>query len=169
MIYILFVKYSMKKNIILKFGGTSLSSPQAIAKVKDIICKTKNVRAIVVSAPGKSEKFPIKVTDALILAHEKKENFEHYLNYVKRVFEHIIVGLGIYFELEYEFDKIISQYKKNKSRSYLVSRGEYLCGKILSKYMCIDFVDSKNLVKFSKNGKILKKTYKKMFFYFKLK
>ena len=154
------VKYNMKKNIILKFGGTSLATPESIKLVRSIIETTKNVKAVIVSAPGKSEKFQMKVTDALILAHVDKNKFNFYIGYVKKVYENIIAGLGIYFELEYEFEKILQTYRNNNSRSFLVSRGEYLSAKIIAKFLDVEFVDAKDIILFSKNGKILKKTYK---------
>ena len=52
------------KNIVVKFGGSSLGSADNIKKVKEIINKYSNIKAIIVSAPGKSENFPTKVTDA---------------------------------------------------------------------------------------------------------
>ena len=137
-----------------------MGSSDNIKKVKDIINTDHNIKAIIVSAPGKSEKFPMKVTDALILAHEEKDKYLEYMNYVKTVFQTIINDIGIYFPLDHEFQKIYKLYDKNKSRSYLVSRGEYLSAKILSKYLSIKFIDSKDLIRFSKSGKILQKTYK---------
>jgi len=148
------------KNIVVKFGGSSLGSADNIKKVKEIINKYSNIKAIIVSAPGKSENFPTKVTDALILAHEEKDKYIEHMNYVKSVYKTIINELGIYFPIDYELQKIYKIYNKNKSRSYLVSRGEYLSAKILSKYLSIKFIDSKDLIRFSKSGKILSKTYK---------
>jgi len=152
------------KNIVVKFGGSSLGSADNIKKVKEIINKYTNIKAIIVSAPGKSENFPTKETDALILAHEEKDKYIEHMNYVKSVYKTIINELGIYFPIDYELQKIYKIYNKNKSRSYLVSRGEYLSAKILSKYLSIKFIDSKDLIRFSKSGKILSKTYKNIHF-----
>lgn len=150
------------KNKVLKFGGTSLATAESIKKVEKIIKNTKNLKSVVVSAPGKSEKYKIKVTDALLLAYLNPDKYDYYINYVKSVFSDIIKGLEIYFDLAREFEVINRHFKKYKTKSYLLSRGEYIIAKILSIYLNIKFVDSKNVIKFANNGKILQKTYKNL-------
>lgn len=148
------------KNVVLKFGGTSLANAETIKVVESIINNTKNVRAIVVSAPGKSENYQMKVTDALINACDDFSKFNFYINYVKSIFKDIINDLEINFNLDFEFDRIINHYKKFKNKSFLISRGEYLNAKILSIYLGYKFIDSKNTIKFSTKGKILSITYR---------
>jgi len=53
---------------VAKFGGSSLADAAQIKKVCDIIQMDKERRVIVVSAPGKGENDPVKVTDMLIAA-----------------------------------------------------------------------------------------------------
>jgi len=144
---------------VLKFGGTSLANADSIKKVENIIRNTKNIKAIVVSAPGKSEKYNLKVTDALLLAYQNPSEYDYYINYVKTIFADIVSGLNIYFDFSYEFEKINKHFKRFKTKSYLLSRGEYIISKILGIYLNIKVIDSKNLIKFSTNGKILQKTY----------
>ena len=40
------------------------------------------------------------------------------------------------------------------SKSYVLSRGEYLNGKILAAYLDVDFVDAKDVIRFDENGGI---------------
>ena len=51
---------------VAKFGGSSLSSASQIKKVANIIKNDPDIRAVVVSAPGKREESDTKVTDLLI-------------------------------------------------------------------------------------------------------
>ena len=53
------------KNIVCKFGGSSLANSQNIMLVSDIVL-SKGRNYVVVSAPGKRYKDDIKFTDALI-------------------------------------------------------------------------------------------------------
>jgi len=50
----------------VKFGGSSLADAKRIKKVCDIILSDPDRRIVVVSAPGKGENAPCKVTDMLI-------------------------------------------------------------------------------------------------------
>ena len=59
----------MKKTA--KFGGSSVASASQIKKVGQIIKDDKDIKAIVVSAPGKRFKADIKVTDLLISLFEE--------------------------------------------------------------------------------------------------
>ena len=57
--------------ITAKFGGSSVASASQIEKVGQIVKNYENIRAIVVSAPGKRFKADIKVTDLLISLFEE--------------------------------------------------------------------------------------------------
>ncbi len=57
-------EYDMKKTA--KFGGSSVANANQIKKLTNIVKNDKDIRAIVVSAPGKRFKEDIKVTDLLI-------------------------------------------------------------------------------------------------------
>ena len=50
---------------VAKFGGSSLADANQFCKVKKIIRENENRRYVVPSAPGKSEKYDVKVTDLL--------------------------------------------------------------------------------------------------------
>jgi len=51
---------------VVKFGGSSLADAKQIKKICDIILSDPDRRIVVVSAPGKGENDPCKVTDMLI-------------------------------------------------------------------------------------------------------
>ena len=56
----------MEELKVCKFGGSSITTPQDIAKIKQIVKDDPSRRIIVVSAPGKKNPGDTKVTDMLI-------------------------------------------------------------------------------------------------------
>ena len=145
--------------IVCKFGGSSVASRLGIKNIREIVANNPQRRIIVVSAPGKCKIHSEKVTDLLIKAHLEPKNFDFYLNQVKIKYLKLIRDCGITFNLDKQIKKIIRHYKIFKSRSYLLSRGEWLSAKIISIYLGIKFVDASKVIKFSHNGKILPITY----------
>ena len=131
---------------VAKFGGSSLADGKQFKKVSDII-KSDNARKyIVVSAPGKRFDGDEKVTDLLISATD--EDFQK----VKSRYEEIIKELDIDFDLNGEMKEIEKIRTGLDSKDYIISRGEYLCGKILAAYLGFDFVDAADLIVFDKEG-----------------
>ena len=55
----------MSEYIVSKFGGSSVANARQIDKVRSIVVADNNRRYIVVSAPGKDENDPQKITDHL--------------------------------------------------------------------------------------------------------
>lgn len=145
--------------IVCKFGGSSVASRLGIKNIREIVANSPQRRIIVVSAPGKCKIYSEKVTDLLIKAHLEPKNFDFYLNQVKIKYLKLIRDCGITFNLDKQIKKIIRHYKIFKSRSFLLSRGEWLSAKIISIYLGIKFVDASKVIKFSHNGKILPITY----------
>ncbi|MFA9374971.1 MAG: aspartate kinase, partial [Poseidonibacter sp.] len=132
---------------VCKFGGSSVRDSSQIKKVLEIIKKDKNRRVIVVSAPGRDEKFDEKITDHLLNIATNGEHFSKqkiYIN-IKQSFDSIINK----FELlctELNIDKkiIIEDLKKdlnntvlkNKKReAFFLSRGEHYNSKIISTFI----------------------------------
>ena len=62
--------------------------------------------------------------------------------------------LGLDVDLDGEFAKIRASMHKNMSIDYLVSRGEYLSGKLMAAYLGYDFVDATEWVVFGYDGKL---------------
>lgn len=74
----------MARSIVCKFGGSSVENATQIEKVKNIIGDNKNRKYIVVSAPGRDERYQEKITDHLINValdgehlKEKKDHSRH--------------------------------------------------------------------------------------------
>ncbi len=86
----------MKK--VVKFGGSSLSSAEQFAKVKQIIDADPDRRFVIPSAPGKRNPKDTKVTDMLYACYEKAEkgeDFKKALRDIRDRFQRIIDGLHL--------------------------------------------------------------------------
>lgn len=142
--------------IVCKFGGSSLANSEQFHKVKDIIESDDNRRYIIPSAPGKAKNGDQKVTDLLILLYNMavhKLSSAEVMNMIESRYREILEGIGIDFDLKTELDEILSYIASGKvSKSYVLSRGEYLNGKILAAYLDVDFVDAKDVIRFDENG-----------------
>lgn len=60
---------------VCKFGGSSVKDPLQITKVLNIVKADKDRRVIVVSAPGRDEKYNEKITDHLLNLATKGKHF----------------------------------------------------------------------------------------------
>ena len=146
----------MKDVILCKFGGSSLSDANQFKKVKNIIEKDERRKFIVVSAPGKRSYIPgdKKVTDLLYLVSDlahHNENFDEQLNRVYYRFKEIVDDLNLQIDLDEEFRLIKSDILNNGSEAEIISRGEYLSGKILAEFLGYEFVDPKELIVISRS------------------
>ena len=145
----------MKK--VVKFGGSSLANAEQFVKVSNIIHADESRRYVVPSAPGKRFADDTKVTDMLYSCYELAENgqaFTKQLNQIKDRYNEIIRGLKLDFSLEDDFETIKKKFIDKAGSMYAASRGEYLNGKIMAKYLGYEFVDSANVIRFDKNGNL---------------
>ncbi len=143
----------MKK--IVKFGGSSLASPEQFEKVGNIIRSDESRRYVVPSAPGKRYKNDTKVTDMLYTCYAKAikdQNFEGILSDIAKRYQEIIDGLSLEISLEKEFDVIREDFSKKVGRDYAASRGEYLNGIVLAAYLGYQFIDSSEVIRFNEDG-----------------
>lgn len=160
---------------VLKFGGTSVGSPSAIAKVKHIISQTPGQKTIVVSAFG-------GVTDELLhignLA-ERGDNdcfirqealIKKHISFIEALFapeEHATITRLVAGEFE-DLRSIIKAVNlirelSRKSLENLSGIGERLSSKILARYLHADWYDSRKYIKtvydFGKNRVLSDVTY----------
>lgn len=139
---------------VCKFGGSSLADAKQFAKVKSIIESDKDRKIIIVSAPGKSEQEPEKVTDLLIRSYETRnqdgsfDKIRHRLLTIKK-------ELGLTCNIEKPLNAIYEALIEGIiTKQALVSRGEYFSAVLLADYLGYTFVDSANLIHFKDNGKV---------------
>ncbi|MGM0534070.1 MAG: aspartate kinase [Campylobacterota bacterium] len=167
----------MSKQIVCKFGGSSVENATQIKKVVNIVKENSQRRFVVVSAPGKDEKYGVKITDHLLNIsnsdHLGDEDIsaDQSKKCVIEKFETLLKDLKV------EDKELISDLKKDletkltgeKREAFLASRGEKYNARVIADYMNktgiktklvlpeeIGFMLSKEYL----NAKILKETYK---------
>jgi aspartate kinase len=153
----------MKK--VVKFGGSSLASAEQFTKVGAIIRADESRRYVVPSAPGKRFSDDTKVTDMLYRCYDLAENgqaFSKQLNQIKDRYNEIIRGLKLDFSLDDDFETIKKQFMAKAGVMYAASRGEFLNGKIMAKYLGYEFIDAANVIRFDKDGNFDAQTTNKL-------
>lgn len=142
-------------NKVVKFGGSSLASAAQFKKVGDIIRADKERRFVVPSAPGKRSSDDTKVTDMLYACYdlaEKGADFTKQMQAIKDRYQEIIDGLELKLSLDKEFKTIEKNFKEKAGSDYAASRGEYLNGIIMAKYLGFAFVDAAEVIRFRPDG-----------------
>ena len=137
---------------IAKFGGSSVASSEQFKKIKNIVDTDDTRKFIVTSACGKANSDDHKVTDLLYLLHAHVKygvDYKPIFNLIKDKYVKIKNELNIEYDIEKDFDEIEKNINKNMNVDYLVSRGEYLTGRLLSKYLDMEFLDSEDFVTFN--------------------
>jgi len=140
---------------IVKFGGSSLADANQFRKVADIVTSDGKRRYVVPSAPGKRFGADVKVTDmlygcydAVIAGSDARGEFKP----IADRFDGIIADLGLDLNLTDEYEKIICNFRNKAGRDYAASRGEYLSGIVLAKFLGFEFVDAAKAVRFGADG-----------------
>ncbi len=140
---------------VVKFGGSSLADAKQFKKVADIIFADNSRRYVVPSAPGKRFSEDTKVTDMLYSCYDiaaKGNNFDNEFKAIQERYNGIISDLGIDLSLQKEFDTIKACFIGKAGRDYAASRGEYLNGIILAKFLGYNFVDPAEAIFFTDGG-----------------
>ena len=140
---------------VVKFGGSSLADAEHFKQVASIIKADPARRFVVPSAPGKRFKDDIKVTDMLYSCYEKirkHENIDELYEQIKARYNGIIAELGLDFDISGELEYVKNAMMHRSGRDFAASRGEYLNGLILAKYLGYSFIDAENVIFFRENG-----------------
>lgn len=158
-----------------KFGGSSLKDAGQFAKVKKIIFSKDDRDVIVVSAPGRRFREDTKITDELISLSDKNVKIDELDKIIKSLEEELKVQetyrdtqlekikkrfLSIAEELKLEefWDEelkfVFDEIKNSRDKEFIVSRGEYLNAKLLSRYLGYDFIDAKDIIIFDDEGQV---------------
>ncbi len=156
---------------VVKFGGSSVANAEQFQKVKNIVESDPSRKFIVTSACGKESHEDHKVTDLLYLiqAHiQYGVSYESLFDMVVKKYTSIKEDLHLSLDLEAEFQKMRDILTKNDTPDYLVSRGEYLTGKLLAEYLGATFVDAAKVIQFHYDGTIdMKRTGEQLQLYAK--
>lgn len=140
---------------VVKFGGSSLASAAQFEKVGNIIHADAERKFVVPSAPGKRDSKDTKVTDMLYACYalaEADKNFDAELKAIAARYQEIIDGLKLDLSLAEEFKTIEKNFKEKAGSDYAASRGEYLNGIIMAKYLGFEFIDAATVIFFKDNG-----------------
>ncbi len=142
---------------VCKFGGSSMASSDTIKKVAEIIRSDEARKYIVVSAPGKRFPKDIKITDSLLNCYQeskKGKSVNELFKPIRERFTEIAVGLGVEKKLDLEsiFQAIEEGIASSSSPDFAAAQGERLSAMLLASYLDYNFVDAKEIVRFSDNG-----------------
>lgn len=149
---------------VVKFGGSSLADAGQFVKVANIIRSDESRRFVVPSAPGKRFSKDTKITDMLYACYDaaaRGADFTEMFEAIVARYMNIVRELGLPIEdlLVREFSTIRMSFLARAGRDYAASRGEYLNGIILAKYLGFEFVDAAEVIFFGEDGKLkLKET-----------
>ena len=141
---------------VAKFGGSSLADAEHFIKVANIIKADPARRYVVPSAPGKRSSADTKVTDMLYACYEtavRGEDISDIFDKIVERYNGIIRDLGLDLDLSHEYERIKASMIHNAGRDYAASRGEYLNGIILAKFLDYDFIDAAKVVFFDDYGR----------------
>lgn len=143
---------------VVKFGGSSLASAEQFKKVGAIIQADESRVYVVPSAPGKRFSDDTKVTDMLINVYKTAaagKDITAEIEAIKARYDEIITGLGLdNFSLDDDFQEIVRCLQEEPARDYAASRGEFLNGKIMARYLNIPFIDAAEVIFFNEEGKL---------------
>ena len=142
-------------NKVVKFGGSSLASAEQFKKVGEIIRADRERKFVVPSAPGKRSSDDTKVTDMLYACYDLAEqgaDFTKEMQAIRDRYQEIIDGLWLKLSLDKEFKTIEKNFKEKAGSDYAASRGEYLNGIIMAKYLGFSFVDAAEVIRFKADG-----------------
>ena len=148
---------------VAKFGGSSVAGAEQFKKVKAIAQADQARKIIVVSAAGKRSSDDHKLTDLLYLCHAHITygvSCSDIVETIRQRFIGIRDELGLKYDIEAEFDKLIPRLNKSMGVDELVSRGEYLTARLMAEYLGYTFVDAADVIIFGFDGHIdREKTY----------
>jgi len=150
----------MNNRIVCKFGGSSLADAEQFRKVKKILEGNAERKIVVVSAPGKRNPDETKLTDLLYSVHDlasKKQNFSEPWKHIRNRFVEITKELSIKSTIGEELEKLenaLEEYPSEFSADFVVSRGEYLCAKIMAEFLCAKFLDAYPVIQFDNQYRI---------------
>lgn len=141
--------------IVSKFGGSSLADAKQVRKAAKIIAEDTARRVIVVSAPGKRYPEDVKITDMLIECHKKTQENEDPSSAfapIRQRFMDVAKDLGIASGFDTLIDMVEQNLKDGVSREEAVSRGEFLCAHLMSRFLKFEFIDSSQIIRFTDDG-----------------
>ena len=155
----------MADRIVCKFGGSSVAEAGQFQKVKAIVEADKRRKVVVVSAPGKRNPKETKLTDLLYTTYDlASKNLDFSVPWKMICDRYLDIAKDLNLETKIGDDLAVLESKlKNEcdkiTIDFLVSRGEFLCARLMAEYLGAKFVDSYDLIAFDERYRITPKSY----------
>ena len=140
---------------VVKFGGSSLADAEHFRQVAKIVKADPSRKYVIPSAPGKRFSEDTKVTDMLYTCYEmvrRYENIDEMFDKIAERYNSIIAELGMDFDISGALEYVKNAMLHHSGRDFAASRGEYLNGLVLAKYLGFDFIDAENVIFFREDG-----------------
>ena len=150
---------------VCKFGGSSLADAEHFLKVRAILESDPTRRIVVVSAPGKRFADDVKITDMLLLCQSVQEqglDLGQMFQKIRTRYKEIVQNLNVDIDIDALLDETEAQMKKNGTKDFMASRGEYLCGRITAAWLKARFVDPGEYLQIESSGVIKEETYDRL-------
>ncbi|MFW6138923.1 MAG: aspartate kinase, partial [Spirochaetota bacterium] len=147
---------------VCKFGGSSVADADQIKKIEKIIKQDPRRRYIVLSAPGKRHPGDQKITDMLYQCQElagRGQDITGTFAGIKQRYLDIAAELRVKDEIEGVLDEIQQNIQSGASRDYAASRGEYLCARMMARYLGAAFIESAKYIRLTSRGGVDQYTY----------
>ena len=153
------------KKVVCKFGGSSVADAVQVEKVVSIVRSDERRCFVVPSAPGKRSDEDTKITDLLYLCHElarQNVDFSEPFSKISTRYLDLSKALGVSIDMERLLAEVESRIADGAGRDYVASRGEYLCGRILSDVLDAAFVDPAEAILFRADGRLDSDSYRRL-------
>ena len=156
----------MNQRIVTKFGGSSVADASQFRKIKAIVESDARRRIVVVSAPGKRHSKETKLTDLLYSTHDlaaKGLDFSSPWKLIRERYLEIVKDLELKSNIASDLDHLEQELREKPhdvTVDYLVSRGEFLCARIMAEYLGATFVDGYPLIQFDSMHRVFPESYR---------
>lgn len=134
----------------------------SVRRVADIVNADSARRFLVVSAPGKRFGQDTKVTDLLYETYEELQvtgKLGAAFTKVCDRFRSLVSELGISFDIGALLHDTEREIYGEPTKDFIASRGEYLAGVVTAELLGAEFIDARETVKFTADGKLDPVTY----------
>ncbi len=151
--------------VVCKFGGSSVADAGQFRKIQDIVQKDPARRVVVVSAPGKRHSAETKLTDLLYTVYHLASqglDFSAPYGLVRQRFLEIATDLGLKVDFNIELDQVEAELKADASSitvDFVVSRGEYLSGRMMAEFLGAEFVDAPEIIEMDARQRVTPASY----------
>ena len=153
------------ERIVCKFGGSSLADADGFRRVRAIVAADRRRRIIVVSAPGKRTPEDPKITDLLLRcqkqAYQGLDFAETFRSIAKR-FRAIVHDTDASVDIDVLLEDARIRIRNNPYPEFASSRGEHLAAQIMAGWLGATFVETRDCVFLSADGRVKPVTYARM-------